>query len=93
MNSQNLVGYVERETQLTEAFRFLAIAVSQKTADDKLGYIFSHLCPSSPYLRSKIYLHSSLQSEMGMPWLYSQLESWSHFQTRRHVATVSMGMS
>ena len=92
-SSQNPIGYMESERQLTVTFRFLAIAVSQITAVDKPGNTVSPFCPSILYIRYKVHLHSSLQVEMSVLWIYSKLEDWGNFQTRSHVATVSMVLS
>lgn len=73
LSSQNPIGYPESERQLTVTFRFLAIAVSQTAAaDEPLGI---QCLPSAPVSHiCEVYLHSSLQAQMSVLWIYSQYE-------------------
>lgn len=89
LSSQNPTGYTESERKLTVTFRFLATAVSQTAAADKLGNAVSPSCPSIPYLSCKVQLHSYFQVEMSVLWMYSKPEEWDNFQTRRHVAKLA----
>jgi len=68
------MGFTESERKLTITFRFLATAVSQTAAADKPGNTVSPFCPSIPYLRCEVYLHSSLQVEKSVLCIYSKLE-------------------